>query len=127
MTELRLPYVFTADADLTTEWYLEKLIWISERFRENRKVDPGWSTVSDLKSVKQLRVLLDVNKFGRFFEFGLQAKEPYLLSLNDFLPITSTLQIDRKVADTNDLTVLRLALDNLARSLSVVWGEPVNK
>ena len=56
MTELRLPFVITADADLTTEWYLEKLIWISERFRENRKVDPGWSTVADFKSVEQLRV-----------------------------------------------------------------------
>jgi len=34
-------------------------------------------------------------------------------------------QIVRRSTDTNDLTVLRLALDNLARVFSVVWGEPI--
>jgi hypothetical protein len=90
---------------------------------ENRVVDVAWSTVSQRRSVRQLRVFLDLKKFGRLLEFDFLAYQPYRLSLGDFLPESSLLRVEKKVADPDDLTLTRTALENMARVFSVVLGE----
>jgi hypothetical protein len=72
-------------------------------------------------------VFTDIEKFGRLLMFGWKARKPYLLSLNDFLPPSSLLRVDKKFPDTDDLGLIRLALGNLARVLSVILGESLGE
>jgi hypothetical protein len=123
MLESRIPFVLGPDTDLTTEGYYERLQELSGLMFENRVVDAAWSTVSQRRSVRQLRVFLDLKKFGRLLEFDFLAYQPYRLSLGDFLPESSHLRVEKKEADPDDLTLIRTALENMARVFSVVLGE----
>ena len=123
LLESRIPLMLGPDTDLTTLGYYERLKELSGLLYENRAVDEAWSTVSQRRSVRQLRVFSDLNKFGRLLEFDFLAYQPYLLSLNDFLPESSLLRVEKKVADPDDLTLIRTALENMARVFSVVLGE----
>jgi hypothetical protein len=123
LLESRIPLMLCPDTDLTTLGYYERLKELSGLLYENRAVDEAWSTVSQRRSVRQLRVFSDLNKFGRLLEFDFLAYQPYLLSHNDFLPESSLLRVEKKVADPDDLTLIRTALKNMARVFSVVLGE----
>jgi hypothetical protein len=123
LLESRIPLMLGPDTDLTTLGYYERLKELSGLLYENRAVDEAWSTVSQRRSVRQLRVFSDLNKFGRLLEFDFLAYQPYLLSHNDFLPESSLLRVEKKVADPDDLTLIRTALENMARVFSVVLGE----
>ena len=122
----RVTLMLGPDTDLTSESYLDKIRTIYDMVTVMRRtVEEGWSTIPGLRHVNLLRVFTEPEKFGRFLEFKFRAKTPYLLSLNDFLPVSSTLEISRKESNSNDMTLLRVALDNLSQVLSVVLGEPV--
>lgn len=124
----RVTLMLGPDTDLTSESYLDKVRTIYDMVTVmKRSVEDGWSTIPGLRHVNLLRVLVDPEKFSRFLEFKFRAKEPYLLSLNDFLPESSTLEISRKESNSNDMTLLKVALDNLSQVLSVVLGEPVER
>jgi hypothetical protein len=122
----RITLMLGPDTDLTSESYLDKIRTIYDMVAVmKRSVEDGWTTIPGLRHVNLLRVIIDPEKFGRFLEFKFRAKTPYLLSLNDFLPESSTLEISRKESNTNDMTLLKVALENLSQVLSVVLGEPV--
>ena len=126
LLKLRRNLVLGPDTDLTAQGYFEKLNRIYDMVGTmGRTVEDGWETVPGLRDIYLLRVFTDPGKFERFLEFKLRAKAPYLLSLNDFLPESSSLKLDRKESNTNDMTLLKVALDNLAQVFSVVLGEPV--
>jgi hypothetical protein len=91
---------------------------------EGRTFDPAFSTVEYRRDCRHLKVFADAKKFGRLLMFGWKARKPYLLSLNDFLPSSSLLRVGKKVPDTDDLSLIRAALGNLARVPSVILGEP---
>ena len=123
----RVTLMLGPDTDLTSESYLEKIKTIYDMVMHmKRSVDKCWTTIPGLRHVNLLRVFIDPEKFGRFLEFQFRAKTPYLLSLNDFLPESSTLELSRRESNSNDMTLLRVALDNLSQVLSVVLGEPVD-
>jgi hypothetical protein len=120
---VRVPIVLGPDTDFTVKGYYEFLEDVSTQMTEGRSFDPAFSTVEYRRDCRYLRVFTDIDKFGRLLMFGWKARKPYLMSLNDFLPPSSVLRVDKKVPDTDDLGLIRLALGNLARVLSVILGE----
>jgi hypothetical protein len=123
MLRVRVPIVLGPDTDFTVKGYYEFLEDVSTQMTEGRSFDPAFSTVEYPRDCRYLRVFTDIDKFGRLLMFGWKARKPYLLSLNDFLPPSSVLRVEKKVPDTDDLGLIRLALGNLARVFSVILGE----
>ena len=92
----------------------------------NRDYDPAFSTVLLRRDIRLIRVMTDMVKFERTLMFQWVTRKPYLLNLNDFLPETARLRVERISPNADDLYLIEWALTNLARVLSVLLGEPLS-
>ena len=91
---------------------------------ERRDQKPGWASAALRRDLKHLRVFTDLEKFGRVLWFQFKSRKPYLLSLNDFLPSSTVLDVKKIEKDTDDLNQIRWALSNVAKVFSIILGDP---